>query len=184
MKPNTPEFRDLVNSLSKTKLDLPVLSNFPKREIFPQIPMERFLTGLPDSDRLILDKLEDEDLFKICSPPVNQYARKICDENFWQNRVRKRFPFAVNFKPSNLSWKKYYPYLVYYSEILKNKYNFIYKANIANSGDPKKYLEILKRAKYDRLEYAVSEKYDDLADYISHDIYGNTMDGFLTSIPK
>jgi hypothetical protein len=180
MNPNSPEFRDSVKKLSiKTNINLPIL---PQRKVYQPMEMQKFLTGLPDADRLILQKMEDIDLFKICSPPVNQYSRKICDETFWQNRVRGKFPFAVNFKPSKLTWKKYYPHLIYYSELLKKEFGFIYKADIPNSGDPKKYLEFLHKPKGYILSYAVSYGFDDLAEFILNKKMGTTFEGALASV--
>jgi hypothetical protein len=60
------------------------------------------LTGIRDTDILILLQLEDRELGPVCS--VNSYVRSLCnDENFWRtriiNRIKKGFENNLKFYP-------------------------------------------------------------------------------------
>ena len=77
MNPTSPEFHDVVT-----------------------------MTGILDADREILLNVGDKELMTICIPPKNRYTRKLCDENFFRNRVVKYF--NITNKPTDLTWKKVY----------------------------------------------------------------------------
>ena len=97
--------------------------------------MERFFSHNKDTDRLILEKLNDKDLLLACS--VGKYALELCNEDFFRNRLIQNYPGSVKYKKIE-SWKKYYISTVYYVSKMKEKYNFNY-----TSGNPKEYWNIL-----------------------------------------
>ena len=99
--------------------------------------MQRYLTGNPDADREILLNVDERELLTICSPPYNQYSKKLCNENFWRARVNKYYPDAVKYKGKE-SWKNYLLSLIYYIDKLKREFDFTY-----SSGDAKEYYNIL-----------------------------------------
>lgn len=76
-----------------------------KKSTLDKIPT---LTGLFDTDVLILLNLDEKGLGRICQ--VNQYIRKICnDERFWQSKVRKEYGNeVVNYKPLNITYHDQY----------------------------------------------------------------------------
>jgi hypothetical protein len=65
-------------------------------------------THIRDVDMLILQKLDDEHLFDICT--LNAYANSLCrSAKFWRNRFMLRFaPDLLSGKPSEMSWREYY----------------------------------------------------------------------------
>ena len=82
MNTNSPKFRDFNKTMNVT------------------------MTGILDADREILLNVDDRELMAICIPPKNRYTRKLCDENFFRNRVVKYF--NITNKPADLTWKKVY----------------------------------------------------------------------------
>jgi hypothetical protein len=66
-------------------------------------------SGIKDVDLKILSKLEDKDLLNVCITK-NKYVYHICnDENFWRNRILKKYGnFIVYYKPEDSNWKKFY----------------------------------------------------------------------------
>ena len=69
------------------------------------------LTGNKDVDRKILNKLEDNDLVKVCQ--VNKQANTLCnDQVFWMNRVFNRFGYVpgdiLRKYKGDRSWSEYY----------------------------------------------------------------------------
>lgn len=93
--------------------------------------MKSTLTGLTDTDKIILLGLSDKDLLNICQTDV--YFSKICKNDiFWRERFISIFgPYAAKYKPQNRSWRQHY---------LK----VIRDINILNSGEveEKEYSEI------------------------------------------
>ena len=67
------------------------------------------LTSIKDVDLKILSELDDRELFTICNSK-DVYIHRICkDENFWRNRLLKKYgPKAVELKPQGRSWKNHY----------------------------------------------------------------------------
>ena len=62
------------------------------------------LSKYKDTDKLILQQLEDEDLASICQG--NKYFRDICNDNtFWKNRFFIKFGNSDN---PDKPWKEYY----------------------------------------------------------------------------
>lgn len=67
----------------------------------------RTLTGLRDTDMIILSKLDDRSLLSLCS--ANTYTNTLCkDENFWRNRTVKKYGNLFKYKPAFMSWRDYY----------------------------------------------------------------------------
>jgi hypothetical protein len=66
-------------------------------------------SGIKDVDLKILSRLEDKDLLNVCMQK-NKYVYHICnDENFWRNRILKKYGnFVGYYKPEDSNWKKFY----------------------------------------------------------------------------
>lgn len=111
-----PDIYNLNFKFSQT-LDLPTYVLFDKEfeNISPFNQMvngesyliyNKVLTGITNTDLLILEKLNDRDLFNFCIS--NKYISKLCqNENFWKNRFKKVFDHSMT-KPDNQSWKQRY----------------------------------------------------------------------------
>ena len=133
-KIDTEEYRNLLTKISSTKLPSLNSKNIGK-----------FLTGIKDADILILNKLNDEDLFNVCL--TNQYTAKLCrDESFWRNRYIQKFgEDKIKYKPQDRSWRN--QYLKVISDInYFLKYNFYYPWNFLEiiSWQPTESLEDIK----------------------------------------
>ncbi len=69
-------------------------------------------TGVKDTDRIILNKLNDKDLLSICS--TNKSWRNFCntDQTFWMNRIYNKFPYLssdiINKYRNDKTWSEYY----------------------------------------------------------------------------
>ncbi len=95
------------------------------------------LTGNKDSDRYILQQLEDDrDLLSACS--VNKYALEVCNDTFFVTRIHNKYPNTMKYKPLHIGWKQYYLSTVYYINKMLEDYNFKYV-----DGDPKLYYDLL-----------------------------------------
>jgi len=82
MNPSSPEFRNLVNSITTTKLVLPKLNGNGNNEV----KGKDGFTGYKDTDTLILMQMSDREIAAICS--VNKYINSICENQyFWLNRM-------------------------------------------------------------------------------------------------
>ena len=85
------------------------------------------ITGIKDTDFIILSNLNDRDVVNMCQ--VNRYSRELCNnENFWMNRTIKRFArFSKSIKQDrvnlNLKWKEFYIKLVNITKYFYNFYN-------------------------------------------------------------
>ncbi len=72
----------------------------------------KMFTGVKDTDRIILNKLNDKDLLSICS--TNKSWRNFCntDQTFWMNRVYNKFPYLssdiINKYRNDKTWSEYY----------------------------------------------------------------------------
>lgn len=89
-----------------------------------------------DADRIILEQLDDRDLFQLML--VNKYVYNLADENFWRNRLVSKYPGAAEYKKMQ-TWKEYYLQVVYYTDLMKRDYNYSYV-----NGDPKDIYNIFK----------------------------------------
>jgi ankyrin repeat protein len=119
-------------------------------------------SGNKDVDRLILLKLDsDREILEICI--LNKYAKSLCNEDFFRNRVYQKFPNSVPFKTTT-TWKKYYLSLIYYIDKMKNLgFNFL-------SGDAKSYYEILnEKNEIGAMSLALEKGYIDLVKYYIED---------------
>ena len=99
--------------------------------------MERVFSKNKDADRIILQHLEDRNLFQLIS--VNKYVYSLTDENFWRNRLISKYPTTIEFKKDQ-TWKEYYLSVIYYMDVLKNKYKYSYI-----KGDPKYIYDVFKQ---------------------------------------
>ena len=73
-------------------------------------------TGMKDIDWLIINSLDDDSLVSLCA--TNKYLRSLCNETFWEKRVRERLDdYAIRIKDTNMTWKEYY------LKTIKNKFN-------------------------------------------------------------
>lgn len=70
------------------------------------------ITGNPDSDRKILLLLEHREFTSICTPPINKYINRICDEHFYRNLLYIKIPSHIQYKPSNVTHKKFYQIVI------------------------------------------------------------------------
>lgn len=78
-----------------------------------------------DTDRVILMQLNDYDLLSACQ--VNKYFNNLCNDNFFLQRIRNIFPNSMKYKPNNIGWKNYYLSQIYYIQLLRDKFDYIYK---------------------------------------------------------
>jgi hypothetical protein len=161
----SPEFRDLITSLTNTKLKLPPLNSspIPKEQIqihrvhrantlppISDLKMSNIsfllnpiiskkvgtFTGLKDTDLLILMELNDNDLFKVCS--INKYLNSLCNnEYFWYNRIVKKYGEDVAKQTNKNTWKKYYIFLIKSNiKLYFDRHNFFYlSSKKLNQGD-------------------------------------------------
>ncbi len=88
------------------------------------------LLGYKDVDRLILEKLSDKQLIKMCK--LNKTYKKICDDNFFKRLVESRYSKSVNYKKENVTWRYYYLDLVKHVGLLKEHFEYNYKPEDEN----------------------------------------------------
>ena len=118
------------------------------------------LTGLKDTDREILSKLEsDRDLLNACA--VNKYAWKLCDDDFFRNRLASKYPDTIKYK-NRKSWKEYYLKTIFYISRMFEEYNFVYK-----TGDPQIYYDIMFKTLHihNEIYKAAANNYLDLVNF-------------------
>lgn len=119
------------------------------------------LSGLKDTDREILSKLEsDRDLLNACS--LNKYTWKLCDDNFFRNRLIAKYPDAVKYNKKG-KWKEYYLSTIYYINRMLEEHEFVYK-----TGNPQTYYDILFKTQHMhvKLEKAAENNYLDLVNFL------------------
>ena len=164
LKPDSPEFRDVVRRTTGLKLSLPSLTENEERrksvviqtqsslpplneaiKTLPKLPeARRNLTGLKDVDREILKHLDDRDLLTACSIDKRMW-NEVCDDNFLQRRLQ-RYPGIEKYKKDKESWKEFFLRVIYYVSKLKDEYEFTY-----SFGDFRKQYELLKNYTGERL---------------------------------
>ena len=85
-----------------------------------------FLTKNKDVDLLILEKLSDKDLIRICL--VNAYARKLSyNEDFWRRRFITRFGAEfMKWKNKDRTWREFY------LAIIRNIYRYSLTGTVEN----------------------------------------------------
>jgi ankyrin repeat protein len=77
------------------------------------------LTGVKDTDLLILQRLNDTDLLQAYL--VNKAINKACkDESFWRNRSVEKFPLPSKYKPEKETWRRFYLKFIHYTNEYKN----------------------------------------------------------------
>ena len=119
-----------------------------------------------DADRLILQELDDRDLFSTIL--ANKYVSTLPNENFWRNRLFKRYPSSLGYKKENQTWREYYLSLISLIDNIKRKYKFEY-----TRGNPEFVLEMLEGMPHyemDTVKRLYEEGYDNLALYIWNQI--------------
>lgn len=138
MNVNSPEYRALVSGLLGKSVhfeDIPQNtltvkkkeSKATKKSIYPPTlscssSINLGFSQNKDVDRLILQKLTDEDLFNTLL--VNKYANSLASEDFWRNRAMSK---GIDiYKKTDENWKQFYLRSVYYIAKMKEKYNFEY----------------------------------------------------------
>lgn len=110
------------------------------------------ISGNKDTDTLILEKLNNRDLLNICKIN-NRYISKLCNEDLFRKRILTNFSRLEKQKPENLTWKKYYIYLMYWTAKLEEDFGFI---SDDLRDDPKKYYRIISRYQ-DRIDDDIGE---------------------------
>lgn len=125
------KYRDLCSALSKKVFDKKFYSSvaeyyFPELQKYfspYKVKLNRDgFTADKNIDMLILNKLEDEDLSRVCL--TNKYVYSLCeDDQFWMNRFIEKYGIYYdnieeirNFK-APASWKEYYLWL---TDIIEN----------------------------------------------------------------
>jgi len=129
------------------------------------------LTGNKDPDREILLRIEDDKvLLSACS--ADKYTLSLCNDMFFYNRLARKFPNLIKYKPNDMTWKNYYLRVIYYIAKLEEDFNFIFKGK----KDPKLYYDILK--KYENFEAGIEiASLNGLKDLVEY--YVNQSDGDL-----
>ena len=76
----------------------------------------KILTGIRDTDLIILSQLDDKALFNFCISSKSKYLKKLCsNETFWRKRFINKFGSeSLNLKFTDSTWKKFYLKLIYY----------------------------------------------------------------------
>jgi ankyrin repeat protein len=118
-------------------------------------------SGNKDVDRLILLKLDsDREILNVCSLDKHN---KICNEDFFRNRIYQKYPKSIPFKFS--TWKKYYLFLIYHIDKMK-ELNFDF-----TDGDAGSYYKILNQNnREESLITAIREGYLDLVKHFLKDV--------------
>lgn len=142
LKPDSPEFRDLVKSTIGLKLSLPSLKSNnksshtlntrnlpPLTEALKTLPKVSSkgnkLTGMKDTDREILKNLDDKDLLRTCSIDKRMW-NEVCDENFLKRRLLGKYPDFEKYKLEKESWRQFFLRYVYYISKMKEDFQFDY----------------------------------------------------------
>ena len=145
------------------------------------------LSGVKDTDFLILDKLNDYELGRVCQ--ANKYVKKLCnDDTFWRNRMIKNLErININveliFKIKEFlefdRWKDYYVYI--FSNTNKTFQN---PSNIRSDKDVKELYVQFKPKDYEsilgKLEVLKVAPYIDknaLRKYIKRELFPTVLSG-------
>ena len=73
------------------------------------------LTGLRQTDFLILDRLTNYDIITLCQSGSARF-KILCNERNFNYLISKRFLGTLNFKPEHLTWQQYFIRVVNLSE--------------------------------------------------------------------
>lgn len=86
--------------------------------------MKQGLFEHKDVDREILLYLDDKTFIKMCN--LNSYFRdRICDDNVFKGRLLYKYPQILQYK-NDKSWKDFFLEVIYYTNKLKEDFNFDY----------------------------------------------------------
>lgn len=69
-------------------------------------------TGHKDTDRLVMDTLDDETLFSFCQ--TNRYIHSLCNEDYWKRRTMERYATELHKLDRSLTWREKYRLLAKY----------------------------------------------------------------------
>jgi hypothetical protein len=82
LQPNSPEFKDIVATISSTRISLPPLQ---KNVRTPELPK--------DVSEVMVNNLSPQDLINLCVSEARPDFKRMCDSNeFWVRRWGKDFP--------------------------------------------------------------------------------------------
>ena len=93
-----------------------------------------------DVSRYMLKNLSDRDVLNFCI--TNRKNKEICNEDFFYQLLRERYPDSLKYKEADLTYKKYYLSVIGYVDLLKRKYGFDYKKY--NIGNPENQYKLFK----------------------------------------
>jgi hypothetical protein len=152
-----------------------------------------FPTRNRDADREILKKMDDRAFLTVCTAMLNKdkddYMEKLCNgdkyyPNLFELRLKTdpKYVGAYAYKPSNMSWRKYFASVIIWFEKLKTlEYDFTGKR-----GDPKVYFDVLSQqdpkdiTKFKQINRAIDTGYLDLvADSAKNVVDVNTLSYFI-----
>jgi len=116
------------------------------------------LSGIKDTDREILGKLDDLELLKTCS--IDRYTwEKICDDAFLKRRLLSKYPEIEQYKLETESWKRFFLRAVNYIALMKEESDYEY-----TFGNFKNQYNILKKNIKDKDDLLIeSSKVGELA---------------------
>jgi hypothetical protein len=87
--------------------------------------MERdFIFNLKDLDRHITSYMDDRDILNLLL--LNKKYASLLNENFFENLVKRKYPFLVKFKKEEEKWKRFYIKMIYYINKLKEDFQISY----------------------------------------------------------
>ena len=122
-----------------------------------------FFTGHKDTDRLIIESIDNEKDFLSVSL-VNSYFNELYNENLFHRRILKKYPDVLQYK-GDLSYKNLFLFIVHYINKIKTKYNFVF-----SNGNPVDYYNLLnaRMLQFHRIKEAIRKGYTDLAIFLSN----------------
>jgi len=152
--------------------------------ITSDIPVQGNLTGIKDTELIIMAKLNDKDLLNYCI--ANKTILKTCyDESFWRNRFISKFdlkdkePLSKYRKP-NQTWRDFYLMMIYYIDKYSTS-SFLFRKGCGNGN-----LALVVHAmntnlkndlNYDRALKSVAEgEYYDIVKYLVKNKKGDPSD--------
>jgi len=77
------------------------------------------LSGILDTDREILGKLDDKSLLNVCL--IDKYTwNKVCDDTFLRKRLLNKYPRIESYKTEE-SWKSFFLRFIRYISLMEEK---------------------------------------------------------------
>lgn len=98
------------------------------------------LTLWKDIDRKIIENLDEKSILSICSTSSKLF-NQICNDDFIQTLLEKRYPGSTQYKPKTQSWKNFLLTVFYWKGKLKEEFGFDYAG-----GDFKREYSTLKNS--------------------------------------